>query len=128
MKNHANYWVICALILLVTACASTSDSRRTLSKEERIDGLLKIAAAAVTENDTVSAIETLNQVKAMDDSIPREHLLFALKRPRQRLLSAAPGKVCAPDEWQLRELTQVALDDLAQDALHVLVVHDMRTS
>jgi Tfp pilus assembly protein PilF len=78
MKNHANYWVICALILVVTACAGTPDSRRTLSKEERIEGLLKIAAAAVTENDSVSAIETLNQVKAMDDSIPREHLLYAL--------------------------------------------------
>jgi Tfp pilus assembly protein PilF len=39
---------------------------------------MKIAAAAVTENDSISALEALNQVKELDDSIPREHYLYAL--------------------------------------------------
>jgi Tfp pilus assembly protein PilF len=78
MGNLVKSWVIGSMILLATSCASTSESKRTLSKKERIESLLQIAAAAVAENDTVSALETLNQVQALDDSQPKAYLLTAL--------------------------------------------------
>ena len=66
-----------APLLLLTACASTS-SRHTLSNDEKIEGLFTIAAAAVSEKDPITAIETLNQIQALDDSLPREYFLYAL--------------------------------------------------
>jgi len=68
----------CALLAVLAACASGPESTRSISKEERLENLMKIAAAAVAENDSISALETLNLIKSIDDSIPREHLLYAL--------------------------------------------------
>lgn len=59
----------------MTGCAS---SPGTLSKQERVERLLDIAGAAISENDMVSAFETLNQVQSLDASQPREYYLYAL--------------------------------------------------
>ncbi len=67
-----------ALPLLISACASSPSGVRTLSKQEKINGLMNIASAAVTEGDSISAIESLNQIKELDDSIPQEYYLYAL--------------------------------------------------
>lgn len=64
-----------SLILVLASCAS---SPGTLSKKERIDRLLDIAGAAIADNDSITALETLNEVHSMDDTLPREHQLFAL--------------------------------------------------
>jgi type IV pilus assembly protein PilF len=63
------------LTLGLTGCAS---SPGTLSKQERIERLLDIAGAAISESDFVSAFETLKQVQSMDDSVPRQYFLYSL--------------------------------------------------
>jgi type IV pilus assembly protein PilF len=78
MKNALNPRILCALLILAAGCAGSPDSKRSLSKAERIEALMTIAAAAVAENDSISALETLNRIRELDDSIPREHLLYAL--------------------------------------------------
>ncbi len=78
-----------ALIAIASGCATSSQGPRTLSRSEKIEGLMKIAAAAVTEGDTVSAIETLNQLKSLDDSLPREYYLYALAYLNKNELSLA---------------------------------------
>ena len=78
MKSKRNLWVFALLAFVMSACSSTPNSPRSLSKRERIEGLMNIAAAAVSDNNSIAALEALNQVKDLDDSIPREHYLYAL--------------------------------------------------
>ncbi|MBU6154673.1 MAG: tetratricopeptide repeat protein [Bdellovibrionales bacterium] len=77
-KTRVLRFFIVALPALISACSSSPNSPRSLSKREKIDGLMKIASAAVAEKDSISALETLNRIKELDDSIPQEHYLFAL--------------------------------------------------
>ena len=79
MKLKIHPWtralLLPALALGLSSCASSTG---TLSKKDRIDRLLDIAGAAIADNDAITALETLNQVQSMDDSVPREHHLYAL--------------------------------------------------
>ena len=64
------------LAIVLVSCASSG--KKKLSDQDRAQGLLDLASASVTENDPTSAIQTLNQVRAIDESIPEEHYLYAL--------------------------------------------------
>lgn len=77
-KLGLNRFMPAAILLLMSACASSPNAPRTLSKQEKIDGLMKIAAAAVNDKDHISALEALKRVEELDDSIPQEHYLYAL--------------------------------------------------
>jgi type IV pilus assembly protein PilF len=81
--------ILPALPLLISACASSPNAVRPLSKQEKIEGLLNIASASVTEGDAISAIESLNRVKELDDSIPEEHYLYALAYLQKNELALA---------------------------------------
>jgi Tfp pilus assembly protein PilF len=71
----ASFWILSLLLFTVSGCAS---SPGTLSKKDRIEKLLDIAGASISDGDLIGALETLNEVQALDDSLPRTHYLYAL--------------------------------------------------
>jgi type IV pilus assembly protein PilF len=81
--------VLSILSVLGSACSSSPKGVRSLSKQEKIDGLMKIAEAAVTENDPISALETLNQIRELDSSIPRVYYLYSLAYLNKKELALA---------------------------------------
>ena len=84
MKSKMIFRVRAVLIPLIiftfAGCASTHthDAPKPASKKEQIQALLGIASANVTENESIGAIETLNKVRDLDDSIPECYYLYAL--------------------------------------------------
>ena len=64
--------------LSLSACASGPKSPKPLSKQDQIKGLLSVAGANVSDNDPIGAIESLNKVRDLDDSIPECYYLYSL--------------------------------------------------
>ncbi len=73
-----SYWIgICTLFFLLSACSSGSRVPE-VSKKDRVQALIDIAIADITENDSTGALVALAQVKDLDDTLPQEYYLFAL--------------------------------------------------
>jgi type IV pilus assembly protein PilF len=67
------------MILGGAGCASPQSSNsKPMSQKEQVQYLLGLAAANVTENDSISALQTLNKVRDLDDSVPECYFLYSL--------------------------------------------------
>lgn len=69
----------------LSGCASgpkshtgVSNTAAPISKKEQIQYLLSVAAANIGDSDSISAIETLNKVRDLDDSVAECYYLYAL--------------------------------------------------
>ena len=65
-------------LIFITACASDPNAPRSVSDKERVDALMDMAVAHVSENDPVGALQILAQVRDLNDALPEEYYLYAL--------------------------------------------------
>lgn len=72
--------ILAALLLFtLVGCSSKKDfAPKNISNKDRIQALLSIAAANVTENDSAAAIESLNKARDLDDSVAEIYYLYSL--------------------------------------------------